>query len=409
MLQYRNLFQIPQVKRLVASTIPGRLAYGMINISTFFYVQQIAGSITLAGIATGMETVASSLTAGFRGGLIDRFGQTKPLSIFVPLWASSVILLSFQHEHWLIIAVCGLVGLSSPPINLSARPLWRVAVGAENLRTAYALDTTMSSTTVIVGPVIATWLALHFTGAHALRLTACIMIIGGLSLITMPLSRSWKPEAAAATARSIIKHRGLQILAFEGMIFGVGWGLLDISVPATATLNKTPHLAAPLLAILAGSSIVGGLVLGAVKSEVTPLQGFKRTSIAVSLATLPLPFIHSPISLGFVLAGIGLSIGFAQVYHWEVVEAVRPAGSATSAQAWLWTIEGAMLALGTALGGFLVEHLSPQVAQTGVTCALCTSMLFIWLFAAPRLKAADRQLSDNDKNEAIADAEMEAR
>ena len=406
MRQYRNLFQIPQVKRLVASAIPGRLAYGMINISTYFYVYSVTHSITTAGLATGAETVTSSLTAGFRGGLIDRYGQTRPLSCFVPLWATCVVVLSTQHNPTLILINAAIVGLFSPPINLSTRPLWRVAVGAENLRTAYALDTTMSSTTVIVGPVLATWLALNISGALALRMTASIMIIGGISLITMPLSRNWNPDVQAASAMSIIRHRGLQMLAIEGMVFGLGWGLLDISIPATATLNKTPHVAAPLLAILAASSIIGGLVLGSRKSDITPLSGFKRSSVAVALSTLPLPFINSTIPFGLALAAIGLSIGFAQVYHWEVVESVRPAGSATSAQAWLWTMEGATLALGTAIGGYLVEHLSPQVARAGVTVALLTSMFYIWTFAAPRLGQANQPLSDVQQAESVADAEM---
>ena len=224
----------------------------------------------------------------------------------------------------------------------------------------------------------------------------------------MPLSRQYKPEAAAASPLSIIRHRGLQILAIEGTIFGFGWGMLDISIPATATLNHVPHVAAPLLATLAGSSIIGGLVLGAIKSDITPLAGFKRTSIAVALSTLPLAFINSTVAFGLALAAIGLSIGFAQIYHWEVVEAVRPAGSATSAQAWLWTIEGATMALGTALGGYFVEHFSPTLARACVTVALCSSMVFIWTFAAPRLQEANRQLSDNEQAEALADTEMKA-
>jgi hypothetical protein len=78
----------------VISALPGRLAYGMIALATFFFVQDKTGSITLAGIATGVETIASSLTAGFRGNLIDKWGQTKPLRIFVPSWVALVVALN---------------------------------------------------------------------------------------------------------------------------------------------------------------------------------------------------------------------------------------------------------------------------------------------------------------------------
>ena len=54
MRTYLELFEIPGVKRLVVSALPGRLAYGMIALATFFFVQDKTGSITLAGIATGV-------------------------------------------------------------------------------------------------------------------------------------------------------------------------------------------------------------------------------------------------------------------------------------------------------------------------------------------------------------------
>jgi hypothetical protein len=147
MRTYLEFLKIPGVKRLVVSALPGRLSYAMIALSTFFFVQDVTGSITLAGIATGVETITSSLTAGFRGNLIDKLGQTKPLSFFVPTWVALVILLSTVSTPTAIVAISGLIGLASPPVNLSTRPLWRVLVGAENLRTAYALDTTVSSST----------------------------------------------------------------------------------------------------------------------------------------------------------------------------------------------------------------------------------------------------------------------
>ncbi len=405
MRAYWNLFAIPGVRRLVASAIPGRVAYGMITLTTFFYVQHATHSITLAGLATGAETITSSLTAGMRGQAIDRFGQTKPLLFYVPLWASIVVLLSFQTEKVTLIATSALVGLFSPPINLSTRPLWRDAVGAENLRTAYAIDTTLMNATTVIGPVIATWLSLQFGGDIALRVTAALMATGGMLLLSMPLSRNWVPEKHSGTSFSLLRDLKFQLLAIEGMIFGLGWGLLEISVPSSATLAGVPGKSAPLLAALSGASIIGGLVIGGRKSSVTPLRGFKLASLCVALTTVPLSFTTPGWSMGISLMFLGLAIGFAQVYHWEVLEAVRPVGSATSAQAWLWTVEGSMLALGAALGGYLVEHVSPRAALGGVSLGLICSTLFVWVVAAPHLSDADQPLSDIQKIDALADLE----
>ena len=405
MRSYLDLLAIPGVKRLVVSTFPGRLAYSMIALATYFFVHETTGSITIAGLATGAETIASSLTAGLRGHAIDRLGQTKPLSMFIPSWFIMLIVLSQVENPIAIIITSALIGLSSPPINLSARPLWREAVGADNLRTAYALDTTILNTTSVIGPVIATYVALNIGAQQELWLTAGLMLLGGIAMISMPLSRNWIPEPHEGSAFFVLKDARFRILAIEGAIFGMGWGLLEISIPAISTSISRPELSAPLVATLAFASIIGGLVIGGRKNTVTPLRGFKLSSMAVTICALPLAFTQPGWSMGVALAAIGLAIGFAMVYHWEVVEAVRPVGSATSAQAWLWTVEGTTLALGTALGAFVVDHIKPQFALAGVSFALASSAIFIWTYAAPRLIEADRPLSEIEKSEAIADLE----
>ena len=408
MRTYLDLFEIPGVKRLVVSALPGRLAYGMIALATFFFVQDKTGSITLAGIATGVETITSSLTAGFRGNLIDKWGQTRPLSIFVPSWVALVIVLSSVSTPTAIVVVSGLIGLMSPPVNLSTRPLWRVLVGPENLRTAYALDTTISSSTIVAGPVLATAISIQYSGSAALWVTAALMAIGGIAIIQMPASRNWKPEPQQGNSMLLLRNKQFQSLAVEGMVFGLAWGLLEISIPSFSTLQGTPGLSAPLLATLAGTSIIGGLLIGSRKSVTTPLQGFKWASLGASVAALPLVFTKPGWSMALVLGLLGLGMGFAQVFHWEVLEAVRPQGTATSAQAWLWAVEGSMLAVGTALGGYLVENVSPQIALLGVSIGLVLSTFYIWFYAASRLLQADKPLSESQKIEVLADLESPA-
>lgn len=405
MRRYWNFLRIPGVLRLIASSLPGRLSYGMINLSIFFFVQHISSSITLAGIATGVSTVTGSLTAGLRGSSLDRFGQTLPLSLFIPAWVTCVYILSQQTSAVEIVASCFFLGICSPPINLSTRPLWRVLVPQSDMRTAYAIDTTMLNFTFVVGPVIATKIALQWDGTVALTGTAVLMGIGGLLMITMPSSRQWIPEPRSRATRSLFASRQFQILAFEGVIFGMAWGLLEISIPAISTLDHRPGLAAPLLACLAGSSVVGGLIIGGRKANVTPLQGFKISSAFVALATLPLALTKPGWTMALSLCCLGLAIGFAQVYHWEVLEAVRPSGTATTAQAWLWTVEGSMMAAGTALGGYTVENIGPTVALAGVTLGILGSTAFIWLYAAPRLQKANQPISLSKKIDALADTE----
>jgi len=266
----------------------------------------------------------------------------------------------------------------------------------------------MSSSTIVAGPVIATALAIPLGGDVALWGTAALMAIGGYALIQMPASRNWKPEPQQGNAMRLLRNKQFQILAIEGMVFGLAWGLLEISIPSYATLQGTPGLSAPLLAILAGASILGGLIIGARKSLTTPLQGFKLASLVASIVALPLALTRPGWSMGIVLGLLGLGMGFAQVYHWEVLEAVRPIGTATSAQAWLWAVEGSTMALGIAIGGYVVENISPQLALGGVSVGLIVSTIYVWWYAAPRLLEANKPLSETQKIEVLADLESPA-
>lgn len=408
MQTYIDLLRIAGVKRLVFSAFPGRFAYSMITLATYFYVHDVTGSITTAGIATGAETIASSVMAGLRGGAIDKYGQTKPMAIFFPTWTFFLTLMTFMHSTTSIIILATCVGMSSPPINLSVRPLWRAAVPADQLRTAFALDTTIMNSTAVLGPFAATFVALQISPVVALWFTAASMFVGGLGMITMPLSRNWVPEPQPQGAFAILRSFPFIMLAVEGSIFGLGWGLLEIGIPAYSTFIEKAHLAAPLVGTLSAASIIGGLVIGSRKSAVTPLVGFKYSSLCVAFTSLPLAFTSPGWIMGIVLAALGLAIGFAMVYHWEIVEAIRPVGAAASAQAWLWTVEGSFLAAGSALGGYLVEQVSPRIALAGVSLALASATLFTWSYGVRFWQGADRPLSDLETASALADTEITA-
>ena len=405
MRQYLDLLKIPGVKRLIISAFPGRMAYAMVQLATFFYVKDATGSITLAGIATGLEGITSALTAGIRGTVIDRFGQFRPFAFFVPFWTFLIFAMTLSTDTAWILTTAALVGFFSPPINLASRPLWRDAVGPSRLRIAYAIDTTMMNTTTVIGPVVTTYLALTFSGETALWLTSLLMGIGGTAMMSMPLSRNWKPEVAKPSTRGLFKHKAFRIIIFEGMIFGFGWGLMEISIPAYSSLIDRPELSAPLLATLAITSIVGGLIIGGRKSSITPLNGFKVAGLSVAICAAPLALTKPGLSMGVVLAALGLALGFAQVYHWETLEAIRPVGTATSAQAWLWTLEGSMLAIGAAFGGYVVEQVNPQFALGLISLCLLGATSYIWFYGARYLQEANKPLSEVKKVEALADLE----
>ena len=402
MNRYRQLFAFPNVWTLVIAAFPARVAYGMVGLALFFKTQQETGSIALAGLVIGLNSLAGSVTAGVRGSLIDKYGQKWPLRILVPAYASMMIMVNISHSATIIVVLATIMGLTAPPISLSIRPIWKTIVPVDFLRTAYAVDTSVMNTAGVIGPVIATSLALSMFPGSPLVIAAILMSLGGGALAIAPVSRDWKPEKRESGAQSLWRNPAFRLMLLEGSFIGFGWGLFDIAVPAFATLENVAHRTAWVFAAMGISSIIGGLIAGLLSKRISSLSAMRKTYFLWFLVSIPIAFTYPGWSMAIAGAFLGFVGGAIQVFYWEVMEAVRPKGSAVSYLAWLWTVEGSVMSLGAAVGGILSERISPQfcLALTAVSIGLGNLILAI---GKKRLSAANRIPTEEEDLKAMED------
>jgi MFS family permease len=361
MKRYRELFAFPQVIRLGIAAFPARLADGMLGLGIFFKAQQATGSFAIAGFAIGLASLATASTAGIRGSIMDRWGQKWPLRILVPSYTILVLNLNQTESTRAILISAFVLGITAPPINLSVRPLWKDIVPPTYLRTAYAFDSAMMSSTKVIGPVLVTALALSTRPYLALNAVAALLFIGGLSLALTPVSRNWIPEKKDKGQDVLLKNRAIQLLMFEGCFIGFGWGVFDVSIPAFAIQENVPHRVAWIFAAFGLANVIGGLLGGLVSKKLAPLSALRRAYFLWSIACIPIAFTYPDWTMALVGASIGFLGGAVQVFYFEVLEAVRPKGSQVSSLGWIWSVEGMFIALGAAVGGIVSEHLSPRI------------------------------------------------
>jgi MFS family permease len=402
MKRYRELFAIPNVWILVLAAFPARVSYGMVALAIFFKTEQTTGSVALAGLAIGINSLAGAATAGLRGSLMDRFGQKWPLRIFVPGYASMMLILNTMQDKNAILIAAFIMGISAPPINLSVRPLWKMVVPQDYLRTAYAVDTSVMSTAGVLGPVIATSLALSSHPGSALNVAAAMMLIGGGSLALTKVSRSWIPEKKEADHTSIWRNRAMQLLMVEGCFIGFGWGVFDVAVPAFATLENVPHRTAWIFTAMGVANIVGGLLGGLVSKKVSALKAMRLTYFVWIFISIPIVFTYPDWTMAVAAAFLGLIGGTIQVFYWEVMEAVRPKGSAVGMMGWIWTVEGTLMSIGAAAGGWIAETYSPRFAMSITTFTILTGFIILTL-GRKRLAAADRIPTEEEDLAAMSD------
>jgi MFS family permease len=372
MKRYKELFSFPQVISLGIAAFPARLAYGMIGLGIFFKAEQSTGSFAIAGFAIGLNSLAGAATAGIRGSVMDRWGQKWPLRILVPAYTILILVLNQMDSARSILIAAFVLGITAPPINLSVRPLWKDIVPPTYLRTAYAFDSSMMSSTTVLGPVVVTALALSSRPYLALDVVAGLMLTGGIALGLTRVSRNWIPEKKAKGQERLLKNRAIQMLMFEGCFIGFGWGVFDVAVPAFATQEDVPHRVAWIFAAFGVATIIGGLLGGLVSKKMAPLAALRKAYLFWTFACIPIVFTYPDWTMAVVGASIGFFGGAVQVFYFEVLEAVRPKGSQTSSLGWIWSVEGTFMAVGAAVGGIVSEHLSPRVGL-----AMLPIMIFV--------------------------------
>jgi predicted MFS family arabinose efflux permease len=389
MNRYREIFALQHTWTLVLASFPARIAYGMIGLGIFFKVQRETGSVALAGLAIGLNSIAGALTAGFRGYLIDRYGQSWPLRIFVPSYAAMILAVNASESKTFLLVMATIMGLTAPPINLSVRPLWKSIVSGTQLRTAYAIDTSIMNTAGVIGPVIATTLALSAHPGSALAVASAMMFIGGTWIMMSKVSRNWIPEVKDKGQQALWRNPALRLLMLEGSFIGFGWGIFDVAVPAFATLEKVPNRTAWVFAAMGIASIAGGLIAGTLSKRTSSLSALRKTYAVWFLVSVPIAFTYPGWSMVIAGAFLGFVGGAIQVFYWEVMEAVRPKGSATSYMGLLWTVEGTVMSLGAAIGGWLCETIGAQITLSITSVCIGLGYIFL-LIGKPRLMAADR-------------------
>lgn len=404
MKNYRDFWANRMARRLLLASLPARFAYSMIGLSIFFHAERTTDSIPTAGLALGLNALAGSLTAGIRGSIIDKWGHKWPIRILVPGYALGIILESNSTSPSTILFWAFILGLSAPPINISIRPLWKQIFPEAQVRSAYGFDTAVMNSVGVIGPAIATTLALSRHPNSALWVCATCMLLGGFALERVLSKREWEREAKIPGEAKLYKVPAIQLLMLEGCFIGLGWGFFDVGVPAYATLEGMPHRTAWLFSIMSASTVLGGLVAGLLKKRRSSYRTMRSVYGAWALFSLPLYFTYPDWSLALVGASLGFAGGALQVFYFEVLELVRPAGSATSSLGWLWTIEGSMAALGSALGGWVAKNISPQVCLGTTTLMLCIGYLLMFL-GKKRFAPADIPPTERAATEAIGDTE----
>jgi MFS family permease len=163
-------------------------------------------------------------------------------------------------------------------------------------------------------------------------------------------------------------------------LFGLTFGVLDVSFPTFARTHGSAGTAGVLLSAFAAGSWVGGLLYGLRPRRTAAGRLYPRLSLLAAAGLLPLILTPSLPVMG-VLSTLG-GLCFAPITNLllAIVEEVVSAGHRAEAFTWVGSFYGAGLALGAAIAGQII---SGQGIRTALALA-AGATLVAWLIASAR-------------------------
>src|SRR4051794_22376937 len=373
MSTYRALLARPGARALALACGLGWLSFGSYGLAVVLAVHAASGSFAAAGAAVAAFSAGSGLLAPVRGRFVDARGP-RALALFAPVHAAGLALLVLGcAEGWsqvALVVVAGGAGATCPPLIATGRSVWPGVAGPELSQAAHALNAALGDAAMVVGPAAVGALAALVSPAFALA----AVIPGPAAGALLVARRAAVPEADGGHAEDVAAHAGavmpaaaaslshrvfgalresagLRTLAFCDLVLGLGWGALDVALPAAAAREGSPELAALPFALMAAGSVTTSVLSGSVRRPAA--TRYVAGSLLLAVAVLPCLGVRSVAGVTAILLVAGACFGVLNVALFELLDDVVAPERGVEALTWLTSLQGAGAAAGAAVAGGL--------------------------------------------------------
>src|SRR3954447_99555 len=274
------------MRALYLSMLLARLPIGLNALATVLFLRERTGSFAIAGAAAGGFALGSAIGAPFTARVVDRFGSRVLLLLAAGHAIGLLGLLALGEADApaaALVADAVLTGILLPPVSSVMRALYPrlLSEQPELVRGAYALDSVLTESIFIAGPLLIAALVAA-TGAEAALVLSAAAVLSGVSLFLGVLPADETPRGRGRRPGSrlgALRAPGIRTLLFSMLPVGFAFGALEVALPAFADERGHRELAGVLIAIWSVASAAGGLVYGA-RSASIPLS---RLHVRVAL------------------------------------------------------------------------------------------------------------------------------
>ncbi|MCL2787780.1 MAG: MFS transporter [Micrococcales bacterium] len=378
MRAYREILRTPGALAFSGTAAIGRFGGQMFGLGIILMIQGIYGSYGLAGAINSAVIAALACTTPILARLVDRYGQARimrpSLAISISCLSCAIVLAVLRAPIWAIFPAA--IGFGATLGNLRAMvgSRWNHALSDDSLlHTAFSWESVVDEATFLASPLLATWLA---TTVHPVAgVVACgvFLATGGFAFLAQ---RSTEPPARPAAANDGVT--GVGVIALPGMLVVAGvmvclgaiftsWDLATIALFEEMGRKASVGI---VFMIIAGGSLVGGLVYGAIQWRSALRTRFLVAVIGGAVGCGAFLFITHLWVFGVFCFLTGLAIAPIIINANSLAQRMVPKSALTEGLAWVGVAINVGAAIGSPVAGFVVDHTHARLgfAVTSLAC-----------------------------------------
>jgi MFS family permease len=349
---YWTLLKTPGVARLIGAQLTARFPFGMLSLAFLIHIEALFDSYAAAGLVLAAMSIGQAIAGPLTSRLMGRLGMRPVLIATMVVCTSAIVLMALLPIPVSGLMVIGFIaGLSMPPVQPAVRTIYPKVVNSRQLTPLFSLDASAQEIIWVLGPVIATFVAIQVSTTAGILLAAFFLVAGGVWFVALPEVGRVRIPRSRRKLGVVLKKPEVLLSTIVGFMLVAACAAVEAGV--VAVFGHGSANAGWVLGIFAIGSLIGGLALGHV--PIGPWALASRMLIVtfgLALAGLWLNFWW--LSAALLLAGIGIAPAFAVLFG--IVSASVKFSDTAEAYGWVGTGQLIGAALGSAIAGFAIDH-----------------------------------------------------
>ncbi|WP_430791137.1 MFS transporter [Actinoplanes sp. G11-F43] len=358
-------------------SVIGRFPIYMVGLALVISTASRGSGYISAGLLLAGYTLGVALVAPFVARRVDRYGQPPVLLITGVVYPVALVGFVYADQASLPVQLVLVVvaGAMNPPLSGCIRSLWSTA-GGHLEQAGLSIEAVLSEVFTIGGPLLLSVVLFWGDEGTALIVGGLLAGVGAIGFATSRASR--ETQVAHAGQDSVEERDRLGALRSPILarmlivLFGCGLatGIYNVAVPAFAEAHGSAQDIGLIFGIWGVGGIIGGVWYSTHTLRRPPVIAFATGSLIMAACAALVMLAWDNWSIGAALVLLGAVTAPVTAISYQLVSRAARAGYITEAFTWAMTVILGGSAIGSQLGGLIIEATGTRVAFLAVVVVM---------------------------------------